>query len=221
MGRSGATLPRRVPWRTRVRTSGRWCGNRVFPSSPWSLLKRCFGFILIASHFFYFLFLITTLTDLFLCHPLPPGARPREELPVLAQTWLTTQHCDVRSLQDHNAVPHRVRLLRHHRAKDQTPPDGPREDSLAPAVHRLAWPRLSWWPQRLPQWVESVYPFMVILLLWSDIYHPLDHSGSKIKAAGEDDLLEVFTVSKLSYSFIVYLKMKSQASVLTFFPQPT
>lgn len=66
------------------------------------------------------------------------GARPREELPLLAQTGLTPQHGDVRPLQDHHAVPHRVGLLRHHGAEDQTPPDGPGEDDLAPAVHRLA-----------------------------------------------------------------------------------
>lgn len=36
----------------------------MFPSLPWSLLKRCFGFIFRASHFLKFLFLITTPTDL-------------------------------------------------------------------------------------------------------------------------------------------------------------
>lgn len=41
MDRSGVTSPHRVLCQTRARTSGRWCGNRVCPSSPWSLLKRC------------------------------------------------------------------------------------------------------------------------------------------------------------------------------------
>lgn len=79
------------------------------------------------------------------------GAGPREELPVLAQTGLAPQHRHVRPFQDHDAVPHRVGLLRHHRAEDQTPPDGPGEDDLAPAVHRLAGSRLPRRYQRLPQ----------------------------------------------------------------------
>lgn len=56
MDRSGTTSPRRAPYQAPVRTSGRWCGNRASPSSPWSLLKRCFEL----DFFFFFKFLITT-----------------------------------------------------------------------------------------------------------------------------------------------------------------
>lgn len=79
------------------------------------------------------------------------GAWPGEELPVLAQTGLAAQHRDLRSIQDHDALPHGVGLLRHHGAEDQTPPDGPGEDDLAPAVHRLARSRLPRRYQGLPQ----------------------------------------------------------------------
>lgn len=84
------------------------------------------------------------------------GAWTGEELPVLAQTGLATQHRDVRSFQDHNAVPHGVGLLRHHRTQDQTPPDGPGEDDLAPAVHGLAGSRLPRRYQRLSQWAATL-----------------------------------------------------------------
>lgn len=57
MGRSGITLPRRVPCRTRVRISGRWCGNRVSPSLPWSLPKRYVDLIL--NPFIFFSLLVS------------------------------------------------------------------------------------------------------------------------------------------------------------------
>lgn len=84
-------------------------------------------------------------------NPSPPGARPGEELPLLAAAGLPPQHGDVRPLQDHHALPHGVGLLRHHGAEDQAPPDGSGEDRVAPAVHRLAGPRLSGRPEGLPQ----------------------------------------------------------------------
>lgn len=92
----------------------------------------------------------------YLCFLLFTGAWTGEELPVLAQTGLATQHRDLRSFQDHNAVPHRVGLLRHHRTQDQTPPDGPGEDDLAPAVHGLAGSRLPRRYQRLSQWAATL-----------------------------------------------------------------
>lgn len=146
MDRSGTTSPRRVPCQTHVRTSGRWCGNRASPSSPWSLLKRCFE-----CGFFFFFLNSSSQPRTYLCFLLFTGAWTGEELPVLAQTGLATQHRDLRSFQDHNAVPHRVGLLRHHRTQDQTPPDGPGEDDLAPAVHGLAGSRLPRRYQRLSQ----------------------------------------------------------------------
>jgi len=38
---SGATSPHRARCPTHAKTSGRWCGSRASPSSPWLLPKRC------------------------------------------------------------------------------------------------------------------------------------------------------------------------------------
>lgn len=134
MDRSGTTSPHKVQCQTRVRTSGRWYGNRVSPSSQWSLLRRCVDFIFLAPLFFPTL---STLPHLF-CVTFSPGGEPRKELSVLAPTWITAQHGDIWPLQNHHAVSHRVRLLCHNRSKDQTPPHRTRKDCLASAVHRLA-----------------------------------------------------------------------------------
>lgn len=82
-----------------------------------------------------------SVLPLLVCPP-PAGERAGEELPLLAAAGLAPQHRDVRPLQDHHALPHRLGLLRHHGAEGQAPPVGPGADGLAPAVHRLARARL-------------------------------------------------------------------------------
>lgn len=66
------------------------------------------------------------------------GGRQVQEPPLLAQAGLQAQLGHPREVQGDHQIPHRLRLLRHHGVKGQTPAVGPGEDGLAPAVHRLA-----------------------------------------------------------------------------------
>lgn len=66
---------------------------------------------------------------------LQSGGWQVQESPLLAQTGLKTQLGHSRQVQGDHQIPHRLRLLRHHGVKGQTPSVWPGEDSLAPAVH--------------------------------------------------------------------------------------